>query len=108
MTLCRITHSVLFIQTQSNIDQLFYSYKFYLCQDTNIFIFINIIYIFFCARKKMKVSIVCKPPPPSAGGELSLQPNFQKGRGGLTGPQLEIAGKEGVIFYKGVEIFTKK
>ena len=72
----------------------FYFYQYYL-------------HLFLCQKKNESQHSV-QAPPPSAGGELSLQPNFQKGRGGLTGPQLEIAGKEGVIFYKGVAIFTKK
>ena len=41
--------------------------------------------------------------PPFLQGRLSLQPIFQKGGGGLTGPQLSIgvAGKEGVTFFRG-------
>ena len=42
------------------------------------------------------------PLPLSAGG-LSLQPNFQKGEEGLTGPQLleGVAEKEGGDFFQG-------
>ena len=44
------------------------------------------------------------PPPLSAGGGgVSLQPNFQKGGGSLTEPQLleGVAEKEGGDFFQG-------
>ena len=46
--------------------------------------------------------------PLSAEGVLNLQPNFQKGGGGLTGSQfLEgVAGKEEGDFFQGVAVFT--
>ena len=54
------------------------------------------------------------PLPLSAGagggGWLNLQPNFQKGGGGLTGPQLlqGVAGKEGGDFFQGELQFSYK
>ena len=43
------------------------------------------------------------------GGGFEPPTKFSK-RGGLTGPQLweGVAGKEGITFFKGVAIFTKK
>ena len=50
------------------------------------------------------------PLPPFCCGGLSLQPNFQKGGGDLTGPQLldKTAGKEGSDIFQGWLQFSHK
>ena len=50
------------------------------------------------------------PPSISAWGELNFQPNFQKGGGGLVGPQLleRVAGKERMTFFMGAMQFSLK
>ena len=66
--------------------------------------------ISFCFDRCKGDSTVCTSPPPFAGGGggLNLLPIFQKGRGGLTGPQFSEEGcreRGGWLFSGGVAIF---
>ena len=54
----------------------------------------RLVLISFCFDRCKGDSTVCTSPPPFAGGGggLNLLPIFQKGRGGLTGPQFSEEG----------------
>ena len=62
-------------------------------------------------EKSIREIIVCNPPPPfllSAGGVLSLRPNFQKGGlGRISVFRGEVAGKEEVTFSREVQFLHK-
>ena len=59
-----------------------------------------------CAGKLRPPKHIVHSPLSAGGG--GHQPNFQKGEGGLTGPQLleGVARKEGVIFFRQVAVVT--